>query len=120
MNFTVPGEPVPKGRPRVCNGRTYTPKRTLQAEQAIRVYALQAKVRPLQGPVCIDMWFFLTRHKNGHERRVDLDNLVKTVMDALNVVAWIDDSQVVRIGASKVVDSPNAPRTVINVYSEEP
>lgn len=34
--------------------------------------------------------------------RGDLDNYVKTVLDALNGVAWKDDSQVVRITGIKV------------------
>lgn len=33
--------------------------------------------------------------------RGDLDNYVKTVLDALNGVAWDDDSQVVKITAIK-------------------
>lgn len=33
--------------------------------------------------------------------RGDLDNYVKTVLDALNGVAWPDDSQVVKITAIK-------------------
>lgn len=33
--------------------------------------------------------------------RGDLDNYVKAVLDALNVVAWQDDHQVVRLSAAK-------------------
>jgi Holliday junction resolvase RusA-like endonuclease len=37
----------------------------------------------------------------GPPKRVDLDNLVKFVFDALNGHAWADDSQVVRLLATK-------------------
>lgn len=36
-----------------------------------------------------------------HEAKPDIDNLLKSVLDALNGVAWKDDSSVVRITAEK-------------------
>lgn len=36
-----------------------------------------------------------------HTKRPDLDNLQKAVLDALNGIAWADDSQIVRITAKK-------------------
>ena len=35
-SFIVPGQPIPKGRPRVTRFGTYTPKRTQQFEASIR------------------------------------------------------------------------------------
>lgn len=34
--------------------------------------------------------------------RGDVDNYVKTILDALNGIAWVDDSQVVKLTAIKV------------------
>ena len=37
----------------------------------------------------------------NHNKKPDLDNMLKAVMDALNGVAWSDDSNVVRITSDK-------------------
>lgn len=45
----------------------------------------------------------------GNHRRVDLDNLGKAILDALNGVAWVDDSQVVLLQLFKrVTNTPGA------------
>lgn len=36
-----------------------------------------------------------------HKSKPDIDNLIKTVLDALNKIAFIDDGQVVQITARK-------------------
>lgn len=107
FDFTVPGDPVPKARPRVFRSNTVTPARTLVAEDRV----LQAFVRkygypePLQGPVRLSCWFYM-----GSRRRKDFDNLVKLVTDALNGVAFADDSQVTRALIAKIM--PVESRTV--------
>jgi Holliday junction resolvase RusA-like endonuclease len=40
-------------------------------------------------------------HEKKTSLRGDLDNYVKTVMDGLNGVAWVDDKQVIDIQAVK-------------------
>lgn len=94
FELTVPGTPVPKGRPRVYrNGGMHgvTPQRTLQAEQAIRE-AWQHKypsLSPVEEPVAVLMEFWMP---DRHIR--DYDNLAKLVTDALNRVAYLDDGQI--------------------------
>lgn len=94
FELTIPGTPVPKGRPRVYrNGGMHgvTPRRTLQAEQAIRE-AWQDEhpgMPPMEGPVGILMEFWMP---DRHIR--DYDNLAKLVTDALNRVAYLDDGQI--------------------------
>jgi Holliday junction resolvase RusA-like endonuclease len=96
----IPGEPIPKARPRVYQGHGITPKRTLDAEKRVRA-AFQTRYpdsTPNDGPVEISAVFYMS--KRG---RPDLDNLLKLVMDALNGLAYQDDAQVIRFHATKIM-----------------
>lgn len=88
VRFTVVGDPVAKERPRLGKGRTYTPKRTQDAEAAVRA-ALATQVGPCDPftePVRLDLVFYCeTRH------RKDADNLAKLVSDAANKIIFLDD-----------------------------
>lgn len=98
FTLCLPGDPVPKGRPRVYNGHAITPKRTVRAEERLfaefRLKYPQAK--PFQCPVRLEAEFWMS-----HKGRPDLDNLLKLVLDSLNGVAYVDDAQVVESHASK-------------------
>lgn len=122
----VRGHVVGKGRPRfVRNGNgvgVYTPDATVEAERAIAgawiVLNVQQVRRPT--PISLNIEARISRPKvhyraNGQLKpnapafpstRPDLDNLLKTVKDALNGVAWEDDSQVVWVQATKVYGPP--------------
>lgn len=99
LHFQV--DPIPKGRPRFTrSGHTYTPKKTKDFEENVKhLAALQMhtlKHAPLTGPLKVKGYFFLKRPKkpkNTYPRK-DIDNLIKSTFDALNGVAWEDDSQV--------------------------
>lgn len=111
FQFRVKGEPVAKARPRF-NTKTrvaYTNKRTAEAEQLIEsAYWRQGGKNnsEFEGSVKVSMIFSfpvraswsknkrLALKGKGHIIRPDLDNLEKTVLDALNGIAWKDDSQV--------------------------
>lgn len=83
------------------------------------------------GPVEVRLEFFMPRPKshfraNGSrkadaprwvEKKPDLDNLEKAVLDALtNIGLWRDDSQVVRVSKSKVYcDQPGCAVVVSEV-----
>lgn len=107
--FVLEGDPVPKSRPRVVNGHTYTEARTIRAEQALRMAAIRAGAKPTRLPVSIELRFW-----RQTARPCDIDNLCKTVMDALNGAAWEDDSQAVHLEASKGIDREH-PRTEVIV-----
>jgi Holliday junction resolvase RusA-like endonuclease len=88
----IPGNPQPKQRPRTVNGRTYTPKETIQAEEAIRWHLKAAKAQRVDGPVALEAHFY-----RKDKRRVDADNLLKTLLDACNKFLFADDSQIVEL-----------------------
>jgi Holliday junction resolvase RusA-like endonuclease len=97
VRFVVEGRPVPKARPRMArSGHVYTPTKTVEAEQVIaEAYAMASmathgKIVKMVGDVEIRMGFMMP-----DRRRSDWDNLAKLVCDALNGVAYDDDTQIV-------------------------
>lgn len=80
LTVTVYGEPVAKGRPRAGPHSVYTPQRTAVAEETVRAVVQRAygSRTPVAGPVGVEVAFFLPTR-----RRVDGDNLLKLVTDAL-------------------------------------
>lgn len=111
--FTVPGQAVPKGRPRFAKkGRrvmVFTPTTTQEFEKRVRAFAMEAGARKLDGDLGLTVRFFVKDH-----RRRDLDNLLKGVKDALNGIAWEDDCQVASCFMDKKVD--DNPRTEVAVW----
>jgi len=98
FDLFVCGNPIPKGRPRVTRRGTYTPPRTAAWEQEIAI-AFKAKYpgfEAWEGPIDIDLVFV-----REDRRRCDLDNLTKAVLDALNGLAWKDDTQIVNKSTCK-------------------
>ena len=91
FTLLVPGDPVPKGRPRVYRGHGVTPSRTRIAESRVRAdfMAKYPDRVTLTGPVEVYAEFW--KAKRG---RPDLDNLVKLVTDALNGIAYVDDERI--------------------------
>lgn len=96
FSFTVPGEPMGKARPRVTKHGTYTPKATRQAEGRIQsalltVYPAQAALANVDDVHAWRLHLVFSRYERTHR---DVDNLQKLVMDAMNGLAYADDSQV--------------------------
>lgn len=114
LEFLVPGAPVPKQRPRLFHNRVITPRKTAAYEGLVARCAELAGAKPVKGPVVLRCCFYLP------DRRVrDLDNLVKSVLDGLNEVAFVDDSQIERIEAEKRIDREQ-PRAWVSVEALEP
>lgn len=113
--FEIPGVPVAKGRPRFArvgaHVRTFTPQKTQRYEDTVRMMAQAAGVPFREGPVSLSIhavWPMKgTPLKKGcrpsvpKTSRPDVDNIAKTICDALNGIAWKDDSQVVSLVCTK-------------------
>ena len=113
VSFTVPGEPVAKGRPRVTrNGHAYTPKKTVDYENLVRLeYERQCHGIFFDKGIPLDMrvtcYFTIPKSVSKKKRQAMIDrkirpmkkpdssNCIKAVEDALNQVAYHDDSQIV-------------------------
>ena len=98
-SITIPGRPVPKGRPRLgVHGRkayVYTPPITKEYEKLVGWVARCAGCKPLNGPLAVKLHLFI-RGRSG-----DVDNYCKSILDGLNGVAYEDDDQVIELQVRK-------------------
>ena len=110
IEFTVEGRPVGKARPRVTRNGTYTPKKTKGYEELVK-WSCRSKYKggPLKGPLRIEIVFYMYIPKNTSQVRIekklvderlptkmpDWDNMAKSITDAINGIAYEDDSQIV-------------------------
>lgn len=104
----VDGDPISKARARFAKGHTYTPKATVEGEA--RIAQALAGVEKHEANVAVACIFY---RRTLH--RVDVDNLLKAVLDgATKAAIWDDDSQVTAI-LGVLEHDPDAPRTIIAV-----
>lgn len=123
---------VGKQRPRrtFSNGipRTYTPKATKQAERIIRdAWMRQVGDRwaGFDGEVWLAVEFTRELAKSnplywlgrGDTGKPDLDNACKTVLDALNGLAWRDDAQITRCECIKMPRTANGTGCLIEIHA---
>lgn len=110
--MTVNTTPVPKGRPRFYGGHAVTPEKTRRYEKLIRdswTYGIvQGDALKISMAFAFPPPTSLSKRKQDamiymlRTKKPDLDNLVKAVLDALNGVAFDDDSKVAEIFAQKL------------------
>ncbi len=108
--FTIPGKPM--GQPRVRFARmgkfvrTYDPSEATSYKATIIQLAREVGIKPMEGPIRLSVIAYmprpqrLCRKKDAQgevyaECKPDWDNIGKIVSDALNGVAYADDSQIV-------------------------
>lgn len=130
IKFTYHGEAVGKGRPRVSRRgnyvHTYTPEKTRNFEEAIRFEFMASNCDPMpvydkEKTLMANILIGVSIPKSypkykqalcrcrmiAPAKKPDLDNVLKSIMDALNGYAFDDDSQIVKVIAEKIyADEP--------------
>jgi Holliday junction resolvase RusA-like endonuclease len=117
IQFTIPGEPVGKGRPRATtiNGmaRMYTPKKTASYEGRVIDAFVRAGGVMLGGNIAMTIhatfsmpvsWSMKKRQAMDGKhccKKPDADNVLKVVADALNGIAYRDDAAIVYASIEK-------------------
>jgi Holliday junction resolvase RusA-like endonuclease len=142
IQFYVPGKPQGKARARTFYNRTFgrmestTPEKTVLYENNIIQSYLDVAKKPqlLQGPleVSITAYFQIpqsTTKKNREQiaegkllptKKPDADNIAKVVCDALNQVAYGDDTQIIKLEVSKLyADVSNPVGLVVKIKEYE-
>lgn len=138
IQITIPGRPVPMGRPRTYISRRghaqiYTPVKTeawLKKAEGFVARCMNGR-GPIEGPVRIVAKFYFSPPKSWSMKRIkdalegkvqptgktsigDLDNLLKSCMDTLSPLVIEDDAFVVEAAASKHYDTEE--RVEITVF----
>ena len=139
ISFTVFGNAKPKGstRPFCVNRKqveqgqrpvivtTGNNPNAKEWQQLVSMTAQQHRPDTLyQGAVEIGLHFYFARPKSVsvkkrpyHTVKPDIDKLCRNILDALSGVVYVDDTQVVKLTASKAYDQ--APRVEITVREVE-
>lgn len=137
VKFTILGEPKGKGRPRFCRntGHAITPKDTVNYETLVHMeYVAQCEEFRFPDDAMLDMrikaYYSIPKSKSKKQRaamlsgkirptkKPDMDNVVKIIADALNQVAYRDDTQIVDCQCRKFY-SEN-PRVEVTIKTVEP
>lgn len=114
VRFVVLGEPKGKGRPRfnTRTGRAFTPDKTVNYETLVHAeYLAQCNGFRFSDDAMLDLRIlaYYSIPKSGSKKmkglklantirptkKPDMDNVVKMIADALNQVAYKDDTQIV-------------------------
>lgn len=116
MIFTIIGKPQGKARPRFTKaGHTYTPTSTALYENSVKSAFFKAKGVIMEGEIraVITAYYPIPKATSGKvkqdmldekikpTKKPDCDNVAKIILDALNKIAYNDDSQVVELVVNK-------------------
>lgn len=134
IRFTIPGDPVGKGRPRFSTAgkfaKAYTPAKTVNYENLVKLeYERQCHGLAFDQDVPLDMritaYYSIPQSVSKRKRelmldrkirpmkKADWDNIGKIVCDSLNGIAYHDDVQIVDAQVRKFYGE--TPRVVVTI-----
>ena len=129
ISLTVPGEPRAKQRPKWFKHGTYTPEKTVSYETYIKeLFTIKySEFMPKEEALTLNIWAGLLMPKSTSKKKLgmmklgilepakkpDVDNILKTVMDALEKLAYKNDSQICHVVIDK--DFSERPRLEITL-----
>lgn len=127
--FVVHAAPTGKARPRVTKFGTYTPKKTRQYEDLVKAEWISQCIGIQFGEsaleICATAFYPIPKHVSKAVRakmisgeirptkKPDYDNICKAVCDALNVLAYKDDAQIVDAHCHKYYGE--IPRVIVKI-----
>ena len=130
FRLVIPGEPQGKQRPRWSRVGTYTPAKTVNYENFIKQLFVEEYPNfiPIEHELNLDLMIYCSIPKSTSKKRQkmmmlgsirpakrpDVDNVIKSVFDALEKLAYKNDSQFIQVNAHKYYS--DRPRLVIKVY----
>lgn len=115
----IAGNPIPLARPRFCRKGNYVGTYDSQKKEKEQVqWQLKSQFRnqPFDFPLAIDLTFFMQIPKSTpkgkkrqmicgilqHIKKPDIDNLQKFILDCMNNLIFVDDSQIIELNAKKL------------------
>lgn len=110
IKFTAPLEPVPFPRPATNGKRRFNPTRYTEFKHALGLHARHAMQgrAPFAGAIKLTAEFFKLKPKSPTSRNWgDVDNHLKSVLDALQSICYHDDAQVVDARAVELFGKPH-------------
>jgi len=128
INLTIPGKPMGKQRPKFWNGHAATPTKTVNYETLVKELYIANKLPMLEGAIMANISIYYDIPKSTSKKKKalmldweiyptkkpDIDNILKIIFDALNGIAYKDDSQIINVSCEKKYDE-NA-RVIVNLY----
>ncbi|HZK19518.1 MAG TPA: RusA family crossover junction endodeoxyribonuclease [Treponemataceae bacterium] len=130
IKFVVLGKPYGKQRPRFSNGRVYNPPRNREYEKWVQLNCrMKYKGNPITEPVIAEITAYYPIPKSYTKKqrqailqgellptvKPDADNIEKAIYDALNGIAYIDDSQIIDQRCRKVYAIDGKPRVEVSI-----
>ena len=124
MEWSFPISPVAASRPRVSKHGAYFagPYKNFRREAAEIVDDILGEWKPLSGPLTVDLELFIGRPKTTKldVPKADIDNFVKAIFDVMNGKLWDDDSQVIKLYATKQWAEDADGYFVLGINKEKP